>query len=175
VLDLSKIEAGLLTLTLGDYSVREVVQTAVAELESLAAEKQLALEAAIPADLPRARGDARRITQVLLNLVGNAVKFTEAGKVRIEVTTADGAFLVSVADTGPGIAEADQEKIFEEFHQADGSSTREKGGTGLGLSIARRIIELHGGRVWVESTLGQGSTFRVKLPVHVERQAEAAT
>jgi signal transduction histidine kinase len=90
------------------------------------------------------------------------------------VTAADGAFLVSVADTGPGIAEGDQEKIFEEFQQADGSSTREKGGTGLGLSIARRIIGLHGGRIWVESSLGQGSTFRVTLPVHVERQGEAA-
>jgi signal transduction histidine kinase len=149
------------------------VQTAVAEVESLAAEKKLALKVTAAADLPRARGDARRITQVLLNLVGNAIKFTEAGEVQVEVTAADGAFLVSVADTGPGIAEGDQEKIFEEFQQADGSSTREKGGTGLGLSIARRIIGLHGGRIWVESTLGQGSTFRVTLPVHVERQAEA--
>ena len=173
VLDLSKIEAGLLTLSLADYSMREVVQTAVAEVESLAAEKKLALKVTAAADLPRARGDARRITQVLLNLVGNAIKFTEAGEVQVEVTAADGAFLVSVADTGPGIAEGDQEKIFEEFQQADGSSTREKGGTGLGLSIARRIIGLHGGRIWVESTLGQGSTFRVTLPVHVERQAEA--
>ena len=174
VLDLSKIEAGLLTLSLADYSMREVVQTAVAEVESLAAEKKLALKVTAAADLPRARGDARRITQVLLNLVGNAIKFTEAGEVRVEVTAADGAFLVSVADTGPGIAEADQEKIFEEFQQADGSSTREKGGTGLGLSIARRIIELHGGRIWVESKLGEGSTFRVTLPVHVERQGEAS-
>ena len=174
VLDFSKIEAGLLTLTLADYSMREIVQTAVAEVESLAAEKKLALKVAAPPDLPRARGDERRITQVLLNLVGNAIKFTEAGEVRVEVAAADGAFLVSVADTGPGIAETDQRKIFEEFQQADGSSTREKGGTGLGLSIARRIIELHGGRIWVESSLGQGSTFRVALPVHVERQGEAA-
>jgi signal transduction histidine kinase len=173
VLDLSKIEAGLLTLSIGDYSMKEVVQTAVAEVESLAAEKRLAVAVTTPADLPRGRGDARRITQVLLNLVGNAIKFTEAGEVRVEVTAADGVYLVSVADTGPGIAEVDQQKIFEEFYQADSSSTREKGGTGLGLSIARRIIELHGGRIWLESTLGQGSTFRVALPVQVEREREA--
>jgi signal transduction histidine kinase len=152
--------------------MKEVVQTAVAEVESLAAEKKLALKVAAPADLPRARGDERRITQVLLNLVGNAIKFTEVGEVRVEVTASGGAFLISVADTGPGIAEADQQKIFEEFQQADSSSTRKKGGTGLGLSIAKRIIELHGGRIWVESSLGKGSTFSLTLPIHVERQTE---
>jgi signal transduction histidine kinase len=173
VLDLSKIEAGVLTLTLADYSMKEVVQATVAEVESLAADKKLALTIATPADLPRGRGDVRRITQVLLNLVGNAIKFTEAGEVRVEVTAADGAFLVSVADTGPGIAQSDKQKIFEEFQQVDSSSTREKGGTGLGLSISRRIVELHGGRISVESKLGHGSTFRVTLPVYVERQMEA--
>ena len=172
VLDLSKIEAGLLTLTLTDYSMKEVVLTAVAEVESLAAEKKLALKVATPPDLPRGRGDERRITQVLLNLVGNAIKFTDVGEVRVEATASDGAFLISVADTGPGIAETDQQKIFEEFQQADSSNTREKGGTGLGLSIAKRIIELHGGRIWVESSLGKGSTFRLTLPIHVEHQTE---
>jgi PAS domain S-box-containing protein len=171
VLDISKIEAGLLSLTIADYSMNEVVQAAVAEVESLAAEKQLALEAVVAADLPRGRGDARRITQVLLNLLGNAIKFTEAGKVRIGAASADGEFLLSVADSGPGIAEGDQDRIFEEFHQADSSSTREKGGTGLGLSIARRIIELHGGRIWVESRPGEGSTFWVTLPVRADPQA----
>ena len=107
---------------------------------------------------------------MLLNLVGNALKFTEAGEVRVEVTVSDGAFVVSVADTGPGISETDQARIFEEFQQADSSSTRKKGGTGLGLAIAKRIVELHGGRIWVESDLGRGSTFRFALPVRVERQ-----
>jgi signal transduction histidine kinase len=106
---------------------------------------------------------------VLLNLVGNAIKFTEVGEVRVEVTLADDAFVVSVTDTGPGISESDQAKIFEEFQQADSSSTRKKGGTGLGLAIAKRIVEMHGGRIWVESTLGRGSTFRFTLPVRVER------
>ena len=88
----------------------------------------------------------------------------------MRVTTADDAFLVAVSDTGAGISEADQEKIFEEFQQADSSSTKQKGGTGLGLSIAKRIIEMHGGRIWVESSLGTGSTFWFTLPVRVDRQ-----
>src|SRR5439155_7948777 len=115
--------------------------------------------AIVPANLPPGRGDERRLTQVLLNLAGNAIKFTDTGEVSIEARVADGAFLVSVADTGPGISEADQQKVFEEFQQADSSSTRTKGGSGLGLSISRRIVELHGGRLWVESLPGEGSTF----------------
>ncbi len=82
--------------------------------------------------------------------------------------------MVSVADTGPGIAEADREKIFDEFQQADGTATRQKGGTGLGLAIARRIVEMHGGRIWVQSAPGQGSTFTFAVPVRVERQVGAA-
>jgi signal transduction histidine kinase len=105
-----------------------------------------------------------------LNLLGNAIKFTEAGEVKVRVAARDAAFLVAVSDTGPGISEEDQEKIFEEFQQADSSSTKQKGGTGLGLSIARQIIAMHGGRIWVESSLGNGSTFWFTLPVRVERQ-----
>jgi len=172
VLDLSKIEAGQLTLSLNDYSIKEVVQTVFAAVEPLAAEKNLALKVTVPSDLERGKGDEQRIAQVFLNLVGNAIKFTEKGEVRVEVTASDGMFLVAVSDTGPGLSEADQEKIFEEFHQADSSSTRKKGGTGLGLSIAKRIIEMHGGRIWVESSLGKGSTFWFTLPVRVEPQTE---
>jgi len=172
VLDLSKIEAGQLTLSLGDYSMGEVVHAVVSALDSLAAEKRLALKATVPADLPPGRGDERRITQVLLNLAGNAIKFTDEGEVSIEARISDGAFVVSVSDTGPGISEADQQTIFEEFQQADSSSTRKKGGTGLGLSISRRIVELHGGRLWVKSTPGQGSTFSFTLPIRVEHQTE---
>jgi len=172
VLDLSKIEAGRLTLSLNDYSMREVVQTVFSAVEPLAAEKNLALKVTVPSDLEPGKGDEQRIAQVLLNLVGNAIKFTEEGEVGVEVTASDGMFLVSVSDTGPGLSEADQKKIFEEFQQADSSTTREKGGTGLGLSIAKRIIEMHGGRIWVESSLGKGSTFRFTLPVRVEQQTE---
>jgi signal transduction histidine kinase len=174
VLDLSKMEAGQLTLSLGDYAMGEVVNAVVAQVESLAAGKKLALKAIVPPDLPPGRGDERRLTQVLLNLTGNAIKFTDAGQVLIEARATDAAFVVSVSDTGPGISEADQPKIFEEFQQADTSSTRAKGGTGLGLSISRRIVELHGGRLWVESTLGVGSTFSFTVPLIVERQVERA-
>ncbi len=174
VLDLSKIEAGQLTLSLNDYSMKDVVQTVFTAVESLAAEKNLALRVSVPPDLPAGRGDERRIAQVLMNLAGNAIKFTEVGEVRIQAVAADGKFTVSVADTGPGIATADQKRIFEEFQQVDSSSSRAKSGTGLGLAIARRIVEMHGGRMWVESSLGQGSTFSFTLPVRVDQKTEAS-
>ncbi|MEE8569094.1 MAG: HAMP domain-containing sensor histidine kinase, partial [Anaerolineales bacterium] len=172
VLDLSKIEAGRLRLSLSEYSMAEVVQTVFTSIEALAAEKKLELKVIVPNDLTTGKGDEQRLAQVLLNLLGNAIKFTEQGEVSVEMTVSNEKFLVSVSDTGPGLSEAEQKRIFEEFQQADSSSTREKGGTGLGLSIAKRIIEMHGGRIWVESTLGKGSTFRFTLPVRVERQRD---
>jgi signal transduction histidine kinase len=170
VLDLSKIEAGQLTLSLTDYSIKDVVHNVYGAVESLATSKNLALKVELPKDLPTAHGDERRLTQVLLNLVGNAIKFTDKGEVGIRTSTANGTFTIAVHDTGPGIAEQDQGKIFEEFQQADSSITKQKGGTGLGLAIAKRIIEMHGGRLWVESELGRGSTFFFTVPVNVERQ-----
>jgi len=174
VLDLSKIEAGQLTLSLSDYSFQDAVQSVVASVESLAKEKGLRLAVEVAQKLPVGRADERRIVQVLLNLVGNAIKFTDAGEVKIRVSAVDGAFIASIADTGPGIPKSQHERIFEEFQQVDGSSTRAKGGTGLGLAIAKKIIELHGGRIWVESVVGKGSTFTFSLPVRTERQEEAA-
>jgi len=174
VLDLSKIEAGQLVLSLSDFSMKDVIQTVFTAVESLAAEKKIALKAAIPPGLPSGRADERRITQVLLNLVGNAIKFTEVGEVQVEVSVTDGTFRVAVSDTGPGVPTADQEKIFEAFRQVDGSSARKKSGTGLGLSIAKRIVELHGGRIWVESAAGKGSTFCFTFPVRVDAQRETA-
>ena len=171
VLDLSKIEAGQLTLSLADYSLNSVVQTVYVAVESLATEKQLALHVDVPPDLPRGHGDEQRLSQVLLNLVGNAIKFTDAGEVAIKASAANGSFTVAVRDTGPGISEADQARIFEEFQQADTTAIRKKGGTGLGLSISKRIIEMHGGRLWVESGLGHGSTFSFSIPVKVEQEA----
>jgi GAF domain-containing protein/HAMP domain-containing protein len=174
VLDLAKIEAGQLTLTLEDYSVPEVVKSVVTATEPLATSKGLKFTAALPDDLPKAHGDARRVSQVLLNLVGNAIKFTDTGEVEIRAGLDKGQFVLTVRDTGPGIADADQERIFGEFQQIDNSNTRKKGGTGLGLAISRRMVEMQGGTISVDSVLGQGSTFRVVLPVHVDEMMEEA-
>jgi len=174
VLDLSKIEAGQLVLELSDYSVQDIAQTVRSTLEPLATDKKLAFKVEIPSELPPGHGDGRRLTQVLINLVGNAIKFTDIGEVAIKAEANNGSFHVSVRDTGPGISAADQARLFQEFQQADNAITRKKGGTGLGLAISKRIIEMHGGKIWVESQVGQGSTFAFTLPVIVERQVEAA-
>jgi len=170
VLDLSKIEAGQLVLELSDYSVQDIAQTVRSTLEPLAADKKLAFKVELATELPPGRGDGRRLTQVLINLVGNAIKFTDAGEVAIKAEANNGSFHVSVRDTGPGISAVDQAKLFQEFQQADNAITRKKGGTGLGLAISKRIIEMHGGKIWVESQLGQGSMFAFTLPVVVEQQ-----
>ncbi len=173
VLDLSKIEAGQLVLELSDYSVQDIAQTVRSTLEPLAADKKLAFKVEMASELPPGRGDGRRLTQVLINLVGNAIKFTDTGEVAVKAEANNGSFYVLVRDTGPGISAADQAKLFQEFQQADNAITRKKGGTGLGLAISKRIIEMHGGKIWVDSQPGQGSTFAFSLPVIVERQVEA--
>jgi signal transduction histidine kinase len=174
VLDLSKIEAGQLTLAIDDYSMAAVVKSVVATTESLARGKGLSLIADIEGGIRMGRGDERRLTQVLLNLIGNAIKFTDQGSVEVAARARDGFFEVSVRDTGPGIAEADQKRIFEEFQQVDDTSTRAKGGTGLGLAIAKRIVEMHGGKLTVQSEVGRGSTFWMILPMCAEAKKEAA-
>jgi signal transduction histidine kinase len=172
VLDLSKIEAGQLTLSLDNYSMKDVVHSVYGAVEPLAADKKIAFRTEVAPDLPSGRGDERRLTQVLLNLVGNAIKFTDTGEVAIRASASDGTYAVSVRDTGPGISEADQAKLFQEFQQADNSITRKKGGTGLGLAISKRIVEMHGGQIKLESQLGKGSTFSITLPIRVEQQAQ---
>jgi signal transduction histidine kinase len=111
---------------------------------------------------------------VLLNIVGNAIKFTDRGSVEIRANAMDGHFTIAVQDTGPGIPNEDQARIFEEFQQVDNSITRQKGGTGLGLSIARRLINVHGGHIGLESTPGVGSTFKIVLPLRATDQRQAA-
>ena len=174
VLDLSKIEAGQLVLELSDYSLEDIAQTVRSTLEPLATDKKLAFKVEVAPKLPAGHGDGRRLTQVLINLVGNAIKFTDAGEVVIKAQANDGSFHLSVRDTGPGISATDQAKLFQEFQQADNAITRKKGGTGLGLAISKRIVEMHGGKIWVESQVGQGSTFSLTVPVRVERQVEPA-
>jgi GAF domain-containing protein len=172
VLDLSKIEAGQLVLDLSDFSLGDIAQTVRSTLEPLAADKKLAFRVEVAAKMPAGHGDGRRLTQVLINLVGNAIKFTDAGEVVITAGATEGSFHLSVRDTGPGISAADQAKLFQEFQQADNAITRKKGGTGLGLAISKRIVEMHGGKIWLESQPGQGSTFSFIVPVRVERQVE---
>jgi signal transduction histidine kinase len=174
VLDLSKIEAGQLVLDLSDYSFEDIAQTVRSTLEPLAADKKLAFKVEVAPKMPAGHGDGRRLTQVVINLVGNAIKFTDTGEVVIKATATDGSFHLSVRDTGPGISAADQAKLFQEFQQADNAITRKKGGTGLGLAISKRIIEMHGGKIWVESLVGQGSTFSFTVPVRVEQQVVTA-
>jgi len=170
VLDLSKIEAGHIILALNDYSMTELIQTVYTSVESLAADKRLTLRVSLDENLPLGKGDGQRLFQVLLNLLGNAIKFTEVGDILVEAHVSDQAFLVSVSDTGPGMSDDDLKIVFKEFHQVDGLSTKQKGGTGLGLTIAKRIIEMHGGRIWVTSEVGKGSTFYFSIPIRVEKQ-----
>jgi signal transduction histidine kinase len=174
VLDLSKIEAGRMELSLTDYSVHEVVETARTSLRSLAAEKGLEFTAQVQADIPLAYGDGKRITQCVTNLVGNALKFTKEGGVTIRARLEGDRVVYSVADTGIGIPNDQLDHIFGEFRQVDSSISREFGGTGLGLSITKTFVELHGGHIWVESEPGRGSTFHFAIPLRVAEATEDA-
>ena len=170
VLDLSKIEAGRMELALGEYVVEDVVNTVKLSLRALAASKGLDLVTTVPPDLPLALGDGKRITQCLMNLAGNALKFTQQGRVEIRVEAQGPSLLFAVSDTGIGIPPEQVGSIFEEFRQADATISRDFGGTGLGLSITRKLVELHRGRIWVESEEGKGSTFFFSIPLRVTRE-----
>jgi len=167
VLDLSKIEAGRMELALAEYSVQDVVETVGASLQSLASEKGLTLVAGVQPGIPLAVGDGRRIAQCLMNLAGNALKFTKQGRVEVWVEQKQDLLHYRVSDTGIGIPEDQVEQVFGEFRQVDAAITREFGGTGLGLSITKKFVEMHGGRIWVESVLEKGSTFFFEIPLRV--------
>ena len=171
VLDLSKIEAGRMELSLGDYAVADVVASVRASLRSLANEKGLELLTEVAPDVSDAYGDSKRITQCLLNLVGNALKFTRQGRVVVAVNRDSERLRFRVSDTGIGIPADQLDAIFAEFRQVDTTTTRDFGGTGLGLSITKKFVELHGGRIWVESEPGKGSTFYFTVPLRVEGAA----
>jgi signal transduction histidine kinase len=165
VLDLAKIEAGRMELALSDYSVHDSVESVRSTLKPLAAEKGLEFLATVPADIPLAFGDPGRIAQCLMNLAGNSLKFTKAGKVEISVGEKDGVLTYRVADTGIGIAPDKIDSLFTEFRQTDATIANEYGGTGLGLSISKKFVEMHGGRIWVESEPGKGSAFIFEIPL----------
>jgi signal transduction histidine kinase len=173
VLDIAKIESGQFSLNLAEYALDSMVETVRVATESLAETKKLSLKTDVGKRLPVGLGDEQRLTQVLLNLVGNAIKFTDTGEVRITATVMNGHFTVAVTDTGPGIPPEELKRVFEQFHQIDNSNTKAKGGTGLGLAIAKQIVEMHGGRIWVESTVGKGATFQMELPIRAESRKGA--
>jgi GAF domain-containing protein len=174
VLDISKIESGQFNLNLGEYSLDGMVETVRVATESLASAKKLSIRTDVVEGMPCGLGDEPRLTQVLLNLVGNAIKFTDVGEVRISAGAKNGIFVVSVSDTGPGIPPQEREHIFEKFHQVESTIVSTKGGTGLGLAIAKEIIEMHGGCIWVESIEGRGSTFHMEVPVRVQASGAVA-
>jgi signal transduction histidine kinase len=149
-----------------------MVKSAAMLAEALASAKGLSLSVKVAEGMPVSRGDERRLTQVLINLLGNAVKFTESGSVHVVALAVDDQLEISVSDTGPGIAPEHHVRIFEEFQQVDDSNTRKKGGSGLGLAISKRIVEMHGGSISLRSALGVGSTFTITLPIKaLEREA----
>jgi len=170
VLDLAKIEAGKMELALSDYSVQDTVDSVRSTLRPLAESKGIEFGTILPPDLPLAYGDSGRLTQCLINLAGNSLKFTKEGRVDIAVELDSGNQLrYRIADTGIGIPSDKIGSLFTEFKQTDANVASEYGGTGLGLSISKKFVEMHGGRIWVESELGKGSTFFFEIPLRVSR------
>jgi two-component system sensor histidine kinase GlrK len=165
LLDLSKMEAGMMTYEFEVSNVDPLIKRAVAEITPLIEAKQIKLESRVDAPLPAINVDPERILQVLRNLLGNAVKFTpKGGQVSVSVKPLDGKLEVSVKDSGPGIPTESLISIFEKFSQGNHKGAHTRSGTGLGLAIAKSIISSHGGKIWAESELGQGSTFTFVLP-----------
>jgi len=166
ILDLSKIEAGRMELAPAPFHLPTALENAVTLVKERAARHGITLELDLDPRLGELVGDERKIKQVLLNLLSNAVKFTpEGGRISLKAGRRDGAVAISVTDTGIGIAPEDQAAIFEEFRQVGSDETRKQEGTGLGLTLAKKFVELHDGRMWVESELGRGSTFTFTLPL----------
>lgn len=170
VLDLAKIEAGKFTWNMAGVSVKEVIERAVAATSSLIEAKHLKIECSIESGLPDVTGDHDRLIQVVINLISNAVKFTDSGVISCSAIRRDNEILVSVKDSGIGIAPADQPKVFEKFKQVGDTLTDKPKGTGLGLPICKEIVEHHGGTIWVESAPGEGSTFSFTLPITEQSQ-----
>jgi signal transduction histidine kinase len=173
VLDLAKIEAGRMELALTEYSILDIVERVHSTLRPLAAEKGLEFVVRVPEDIPFAYGGDRAGLRSAVNLAGNSLKFTKAGKVEISAHHHDSLLTYCVSDTGVGIPPDKIGSLFTEFKQTDATIASEYGGTGLGLSITKKFIDMHGGRIWVESEVGKGSRFSFEIPLRAEAQAEA--
>jgi signal transduction histidine kinase/DNA-binding response OmpR family regulator len=165
VLDLSQMQAGQMALSKERVSLAEMIQAATIAVRPLFESKNLYLEMDVPQDLPLVFCDRTRIREVVLNLMSNAGRFTEHGGVRVKARQEGGDVVVSVADTGPGIAEEDKDKLFQPFQQLDGTLRRRHGGSGLGLSISKNFVDLHNGKIWFESRKGAGTTLFFRLPI----------
>jgi signal transduction histidine kinase/HAMP domain-containing protein len=166
ILDLAKIEAGRMELEVTDFHLPQAIDNAITLIRERAARRAITLEVDVDPRLGEIKGDERKVKQVLLNLLSNAIKFTpEGGRVKVQAGLADGFAEISVIDTGVGIAPEDHEAVFEEFRQVGSDYAKKHEGTGLGLTLSRRFVELHGGKIWVKSQLGQGATFTFTLPV----------
>ncbi|MEI6863673.1 MAG: ATP-binding protein, partial [Candidatus Omnitrophota bacterium] len=165
LLDLSKIESGKMKMEFDPLEVLPLVKRCVNVLEKTAKDKKLSIKLEIPANLSKALGDHKRLSQVFLNLLDNAIKYTpEGGAICVGAANKEKFIQIDISDTGIGIPEKDLPRIFERFYRVDKARSRELGGTGLGLSIVKHIIQTHNGQVWVQSTLGQGSTFSFTIP-----------
>ena len=164
ILDFSKLQKQQLEIQHKPVDLFQVTENSLALLKPLHHEKPIDLQNELTKDLPLVDGDEDRIQQILFNLLGNALKFTEHGEVRLSAVVQDGWIELAVADTGIGIPQDKQERVFDSFEQGDASTERTYGGTGLGLSVAKQLVELHGGQIWLESVVGQGSVFRFTLP-----------
>ena len=165
ILDLSRIEAGRMTVEITRFAPANLAEESLATVAPIARQKGLRIAAAYPAQLPEIDSDPQRVRQILINLLGNAVKFTDAGEVRIDVAATSEGVRYRVTDTGPGIAAKDLGRLFQDFAQLDASPTRKFGGSGLGLALSRRMAHLIGGDVTLESEVGRGSTFILDLPL----------
>ena len=165
VLDLSKVEAGRLELFYETFPIAQMVRETVTTLRGLAEKKGLHIKMNLPPDLGLITADQIRFKQVLYNLLSNAVKFTDTGEITVSAITENQQLHLTVADTGIGLREEDMDRIFVEFSQVDASYSRRHEGTGLGLALSKQLVEAHGGHIWVDSTIGVGSTFHVSLPL----------
>jgi two-component system, NtrC family, sensor kinase len=169
ILDLSKVEAGRLELELDRFHLPTALDNALTLVRERATRHGIRLTQTVDPRVADIVADERKVKQILLNLLSNAVKFTpEGGRVGLTATVADGVLTIAVSDSGIGIAPEDQAAIFEEFRQVGREDARKQEGTGLGLTLAKKFVELHGGRIWVESKVGQGSTFSFTLPVRLD-------
>jgi signal transduction histidine kinase len=174
LLDLAKIEAGQMNLLAEEVDLEQICRSALQLVEGLVEEKPVELQSEIPDDLPNVIADSTRLRQILFNLLSNAAKYTNSGHIALRVTCQETETLIAIEDTGIGIKHEEFENIFKEFHQTAEALLHKRVGTGLGLPISKRFIEMHGGKIWLESEVNVGSTFYFTLPLVISEPESSA-